>query len=59
MKNNYGLRRNVEIYFLGIKRLFDEVIRVMKPGNIEHETMLKVYFYNEYNKLREGYQLCN
>ena len=59
MKNSYGLRWNVEIYFSGIKRLFGEVIRAVKPENIVQEMMLKVYFYNEYNKLREGYQLCN
>ena len=59
IKNNYGLRWNVEIYFSGIKRLFGEVVRAVKPENIVQEMMLKVYFYNEYNKLREGYQLCN
>ena len=34
MKNNYGLRWNVEIHFSGIKRLFKEVIRVVKLDNI-------------------------
>ena len=55
IKNNYGLRWNVEIYFSGIKRMFGETIRAVKPENIVQEMMLKVYFYNEYNKLREGY----
>jgi transposase len=55
MKNSYSLRWNVEIYFSRIKRLFGEVIRAVKVENIKQEMMLKVYFYNEYNKLREGY----
>lgn len=59
MKNSYVLKWTVEIYFSGIKRRFEEVIRAMKLENIVQEMMLKVYFYNEYNKLREGYQLCN
>jgi transposase len=54
IKNNYGLRWNVEIYFSGIKRMFGEIIRAIKPENIVQEMMLKVYFYNEYSKLREG-----
>ncbi len=52
VKNSYGLSLNVEIYFSGIKRLFGEVIRAVKVENIIQEMMLKVYFYNEYNKLR-------
>ncbi|WP_084779416.1 IS5 family transposase, partial [Acidiplasma cupricumulans] len=59
INNNYRLRWNVEIYFSGIKRLFGETIRAVKPENIVQEMMLKVYFYNEFNKLKEGYQLCN
>jgi len=55
IKNDYGLRWNVEIYFSGIKRLFGEVIRAVKPEYIIQEMMLKVYFYNEFNKLKEGY----
>ena len=55
INNNYGLRWNVEIYFSGIKRLFGEIIRAVKPENIVQEMMLKVYFYNEFNKLKEGY----
>ena len=35
--------------------MFGETIRAVKPENIVQEMMLKVYFYNEYNKLREGY----
>ena len=54
VNNNYGLRWNVEIYFSGIKRMFNEAVRAVKPENIVQEMMLKVYFYNEYNKLREG-----
>ena len=38
---------------------FGETIRAVKPENIVQEMMLKVYFYNEFNKLKEGYQLCN
>ena len=34
IKNCYGLRWKVEIYFSGIKRLFGEVIRAIKPDNI-------------------------
>ncbi len=34
MKNGYGLRWNIEIYFPGIKILFNEVIRTVKPENI-------------------------
>lgn len=59
MKNSYGLIWNVEIYFSGIKRLSGEVISPVKPDNIVQEMMLKVYFYNEYNKLRKEGQLCN
>ena len=55
IKNYYNLRWNVEIYFSGIKRLFGEVIRAVKPEYIIQEMMLKVYFYNEFNKLKEGY----
>ena len=55
INNNYGLRWNVEIYFSGIKRMFGETVRAVKPENIVQEIMLKVYFYNEYNKLRERY----
>ena len=55
MKNSYVLKWTVEIYFSGIKRRFEEVIRAMKLENIVQEMMLKVYFYNEYNKLRKGY----
>ena len=54
INNNYGLRWNVEIYFSGIKRMFGEIIRAVKLENIVQEMMLKVYFYNEYSKLREG-----
>ena len=54
VNNNYGPRWNVEIYFSGIKRMFSEAVRAVKPENIVQEMMLKVYFYNEYNKLREG-----
>ena len=56
IKNYYNLRWNVEIYFSGIKRLFGEVIRAVKPECIIHEMMLKVYFYNEFNKLNEAYK---
>ena len=52
INNNYCLRWNVEIYFSGIKRIFGETIRAVKLENIVQEMMLKVYFYNEYNKLR-------
>ena len=55
IKNDYGLRWNIEIYFSGIKRLFGEVIRAVKQEYIMQEMILKVYFYNEFNKLKEGY----
>lgn len=55
IKNNYGLRWNIEIYFPGMKRLFGETVRAVKPECIIQEIMLNVYFYNEYNKLSEGY----
>lgn len=45
----------MEIYFSGIKWLFGEVIRAVKPEVIIQEMMLKVYFYNEFNKLKDGY----
>ena len=32
--------------------MFGEAVRAVKPENIVQEMMLKVYFYNEYNKLR-------
>ena len=35
--------------------MFGETIRAVKPDNNVQEKKLKVYFYNEYNKLREGY----
>lgn len=47
MKNIYGLRWNVEIYSIGIKRLFGEVIWAVTPENIVQEMMLKIYVYNE------------
>ncbi len=34
--------------------MLGETVRTVKPENIVQEMMLKVYFYNEYNKLREG-----
>ena len=34
--------------------MLGEIIRAVKPENIVQEMMLKVYFYNEYSKLREG-----
>ena len=34
--------------------MFGEIIRAVKLENIVQEMMLKVYFYNEYSKLREG-----
>ena len=47
MKNGYGLRGNVDIYFSGVNRLFVKVIRVVKVKNIYIlEMMLKLYFYN-------------
>ena len=42
VNNNYGMRWNVEIYFCGIKRMFGETIRAVKPENIVQEMMLKV-----------------
>ena len=53
MRNSYGLRWNVEIYFSEIKRMFGEVIRAVKCANIVHEMILKVYFSIEHNKLRK------
>ena len=35
--------------------MFGEIIRAVKPENIVQEMMLKVYFNNEFNKLKEGY----
>jgi hypothetical protein len=34
IRNSYGLRWNVEIYFSGIKRLFGGVIRVIMLENM-------------------------
>ena len=34
INNNYGLRWNIEIYFSGIKILFGETIRAVKPEYI-------------------------
>ncbi len=59
MKNNYGLKWNVEIYFSGIKRLFVLIISAVKPETILQKMILKAYVYNEYNKLREDIKLCN
>lgn len=36
-------------------RSFSESIRAVKPRNVVQEMMLKVYFYSENNKLRNGY----
>ena len=55
MKNNYGIRRNVEIYFFSVMRRFSEIIRAVKTENIVQEMMVKIYFYHKYNKLRKGY----
>ena len=55
VNNNCGLIWNVEIYSSGIKRMFGEATRAVKPENIVQEMKLKVYFYNEYNKLMERY----
>ena len=55
VNNNYSLRWNVGIYFSEIKRMFSEIMRAVKPENIVQEMILEVYFYNEHNKLREGY----
>ena len=53
------MKGNVEIYFSEIKRLFGEVIRIVKAENIVQEMMRKECFYNEYNKFRRRYKLCN
>jgi hypothetical protein len=50
---NYGKRWHVEIYFLGIKRMFGETLLAVKRKYIEQELMMKVYFYNEFRKLME------
>ena len=50
INNNYGLIWNVEIYFSGIKRMFGEAVRDVKPENIVNEIVLKIYFCND-NKL--------
>ena len=52
IKNDRGLRWNGKIYLSETRRLFGEIITAVKPDNIVQEMMLKVYFYNEYNKLR-------
>ena len=54
INNNYGLRWNIEIYFSGIKRLFGETIRAVKPEYIIQEMMLKFYFYDEFNRFKEA-----
>ena len=52
INKNYSLIWTVQIYFSGMKRLFSEIIIAVKQENIVQEMMLKVYFYNEYSKLR-------
>jgi hypothetical protein len=56
MKNNYGLRWNVEVYFSRVNTPFGDFIRSVKPGNIVQEMILNAYFYDKYNKLRKAYK---
>ena len=35
------------IHFLGIKRMFGEARRAVKPENVVQKMRLKVYFYNK------------
>ncbi|MEM0139199.1 MAG: hypothetical protein QXZ44_01095 [Ferroplasma sp.] len=45
---------SLSLYFLGIGRFFDDAINAVKPEYGLQTLESKVYFYNEFNKLKES-----
>ena len=52
---DYGKRRNVEIYFSGLKRTMGEVIKANRPDYIVQEIALKVQCFNILREMTQAY----